>query len=149
MDGKGIQFRGGHKHLKKYYHLRSWKKGKFYHISSNNLELITVIECISPSGLFVPPSFILLSRPTFSFPNLSGKIGAITTSLNGWTNNEIGTAWFIETFIPFSNNHKVTDAPILLLLDGHNLHKLDAFRKAAFKHNIIIITFPSKCIHKL
>jgi hypothetical protein len=70
-------------------------------------------------------------------------------SPNGWTNNEIGTTWFIETFIPFSNNHKVTDAPILLLLNGHNLHKLDAFRKAAFKHNIIIITFPSKCTHKL
>jgi hypothetical protein len=149
MDEKGVQFGGGHKCLKKYYHLRSLKKGKFYHVGSNNLEHITVIECISPSGLFVPSFFILSSGPTSSFPNLSGKIGVITTSPNGWTNNEIGTAWFIETFIPFSNNHKMTDASIILLLDGHNLHKLDAFCKAAFEHNIIIIAFPSKCTHKL
>ena len=104
---------------------------------------MTVIECISPSGLSVPPSFVLLSGPTPSFPDLSSKIGAIVTSPNGWTNNEIGTTWFIETFILFANNHKVTDAPILLLLDGHNSHESDAFRKAAFEHNIIVVAFPS------
>ena len=149
MDEKGVQFGGGRKRSKKYYHLRSLKKSKFYRVRSDNLELMTVIECVSPSGLFIPPSFVLSSGPTPSFPDLSGKIGAIATSPNGWTDNEIGTAWFIETFIPFANNHKVTDAPILLLLDGHNSHESDAFRKAAFEHNIIVIAFPSKCTHKL
>ena len=41
------------------------------------------------------------------------------------------------------------DAPILLLLDGHNLHKLDTFYKATFEQNIIVIVFPLKCTHKL
>jgi|SRR6266851_4312433 len=108
-----------------------------------------VIKCISPSGLSVPPSFILSSGPTPSFPDLSSKITAITTFPNGWTNNKISTAWFTETFILFANNHKMTDVPVLLLLDGHNSHELDMFHKAAFQHNIIVITFPSKCTHKL
>jgi hypothetical protein len=79
---------------------------------------MTVIECVSPSGLSVPPSYILSSRPTLSFPNLSGKIGAIATFPNGWTDNEISTMWFIEMFIlfPFANNHKVTDASTVHVL---------------------------------
>jgi hypothetical protein len=74
---------------------------------------------------------------------------AIATFPNGWTDNEIGMAWFIETFILFANSHKVADMPIVLLLDGHNLHESDAFREATFQHHIIVIAFPSKCTHKL
>jgi hypothetical protein len=70
-------------------------------------------------------------------------------SPNGWTDNEIGTVWFMETFILFANDHKVTDAPVVLLLNGHNSHESDTFRKAAFQNNIIVIAFPSKCTHKL
>jgi hypothetical protein len=61
MDEKGVQFGGGRKRSKKYYHLRSMKRSKFYRIRSDNLELMTVIECVSPSGLSVPPSFVLSS----------------------------------------------------------------------------------------
>jgi hypothetical protein len=110
---------------------------------------MTIIECISPSGLSVPPSFVLSSGPIPSFPNLSFKIAVIAMSPNSWTNNKIGTAWFMEMFILFANNHKVTDAPVVLLLDGHNSHESDAFHEAAFQNNIIIITFLSKCTHKL
>jgi hypothetical protein len=149
MDEKGVQFGGGRKRSKKYYHLRDMKRSKFYRVRSDNLELMTVIECVSPSGLFVPPSFVLSSGPIPSFPDLSSKIAAIATSPNGWTDNEIGTAWFMETFIPFANDHKVTDAPVVLLLDGHNSHESDTFCEAAFQHNIIVIAFPSKCTHKL
>jgi hypothetical protein len=125
------------------------KRLKFYHIRSDNLELMMVIECISPSGLSVPLSFVLSSGPIPSLPNLSSKIAAIITSPNGWTDNEISTAWFTETFIPFANAHKVANAPVLLLLDGHNSYESDTFHKAAFQNNIIIFAFPSKCTHKL
>jgi hypothetical protein len=83
MDEKGIQFRGGHKHSKKYFHLRSLKKCKFYRIRSHNLELMTIIECILPSRLSVPPSFVLSSGCVPSFPTLSGTISAIAMSPNG------------------------------------------------------------------
>jgi len=132
MDEKGVQFGGGCKCSKKYYHLQSMKRLKFYCICSDNLELMMVIECVSPSGLSVPFSFVLSSGPIPSLPDLSGEITTIATSSNGWTDNEIGTAWFTETFIPFANDHKVADAPVLLLLNGHNSHKSDTFREATF-----------------
>jgi len=149
MNEKGVQFGGGCKCLKKYYHFQSMKRSKFYQIRSDNLELMMVIECVSPSGLSIPPSFVLLSGPTPSLPDVSGKIAAIATSPNGWTDNEISMAWFMETFIPFANNHKVADAPVVLLLDSHNSHESDMFREAVFQHHIIVVAFPSKCTHKL
>ena len=42
---------------RKYLYLKH-KKQK-YHIQSNNLELVTVIECVSAAGEVVPPSFCL------------------------------------------------------------------------------------------
>jgi hypothetical protein len=149
MDEKGIQFRGGRKHSKKYYHLRSLKKSKFYYIHSDNLKLMTVIECISLFGLSIPPFFVLSSGPLPSLPDLSSKIAAIATSPNGWTDNEIGIAWFLEMFIPFANNHKVANVPVVLLLDGHNSYESDAFHEATFHHNIIVLAFSSKCTHEL
>ena len=83
MDKKGVQFRGGHKWSKKYYHLQSLRKSKFYRIRLDNLELMTIIECISPFGLSVPPSFVLLSGPIPSFPDPSFKIASIVMSPNG------------------------------------------------------------------
>jgi len=58
MDKKGIQLGGGRKNSsKKYLYLKN-KRSK-YKIRSDNLELVTVIECISAAGDAVPPSFCL------------------------------------------------------------------------------------------
>jgi hypothetical protein len=58
MDEKGIQMGGGRKKSsKKYYFLKSQKHR--YRISSDNLELVTILECISAAGEIVPPSFCL------------------------------------------------------------------------------------------
>jgi hypothetical protein len=149
MDEKGLQLGGGRKRTKKYYHLKTLKKSKFYRVRSDNLELVTVIECISPSGLSIPPSFVLSSGPTPALLELDVPIGAVATSPNGWTDNELGTEWFKQTFVPFATSHKKNDDPILLLLDGHDSHETDGLREVAYEHNIIIIAFPSKCTHKL
>jgi hypothetical protein len=46
MDKKGLQLGGGHKHCKKYFHMKdSWKKNIFC-VHSDNLKLVTTIECI-------------------------------------------------------------------------------------------------------
>jgi hypothetical protein len=50
---------------------------------------MTVIECVSPLDLAVPPSFILSDEPT-PMPTeteVSTPIGAIETSQNGWMDN--------------------------------------------------------------
>ena len=64
MDEKGVQMGGGQKKTsKKYYYLEDQKQR--YRISSDNLELVTIVECISAAGDSVLPSFCLQngSRP--------------------------------------------------------------------------------------
>jgi len=58
MDEKGIQMGGGRKNSGKKYLFLKHKKHK-YLTWSNNLELVTIIECISATGEVVPPSFCL------------------------------------------------------------------------------------------
>ena len=149
MDEKGLQLGGGHKQSKRFFHLESLKRSKFYCVHSDNLELVTIIECISPAGLSVPPAFILAQGPIPALPDLDVPIGAVAMSPNGWTDNKLGLKWFQETFIPFATAHKINDAPILLLLDGHDSHETDKLRTLAYDHNIFILAFPSKCTHKL
>jgi hypothetical protein len=63
-DEKGVQMGGGRKKSsKKYYFLKDHKDR--YRIQSDNLELVTILECVSAAGEVVPPSFCLQngSRP--------------------------------------------------------------------------------------
>ena len=58
MDEKGIQLGGGQKNTsKKYFYLKDQKQK--YRLKSDNLELITVLECVSAAGDAIPPSFCL------------------------------------------------------------------------------------------
>jgi len=149
MDEKELQLGGGYKQSKKYFHLESLKWSKFYWVHSDNLELVTIIECISPAGLSIPPVFILAEGPILALPDLDVPIGAISILPNGWTNNKLGLKWFQEIFILFANAHKINDTPILLLLDGYDSHETDKLCMVAYKYNIFILAFPSKCAHKL
>jgi DDE superfamily endonuclease len=149
MDEKGLQLGRGCKQCRKFFRPASMKQSNFYWICSDNLELVTIIECISPSGLSIPPSFVLSAGLIPTLTDLDVEIGAVATSPNGWTDNELGTNWFQQTFIPFATSHKVSNDPIVLFLDGHDLHETDTLCKLAFDYNIYIIAFPSKCTHKL
>jgi hypothetical protein len=115
MDKKGLQLSRSRKQLQKYFHFESLKRSKFYQICSDSLELVMIIECISPAGLSVPPVFILPQGPIPALSNLADTIGAVTTLPNGWTDNILGLEWFKQAFISFATAHKVNDNPILLL----------------------------------
>lgn len=75
MDEKGIQLGGGRKATNRHYiYLRNMHNR--YRISSDNLELVTIVECINAAGDSLPPSFVLADGPT---PDLTacpdGSIG--------------------------------------------------------------------------
>ncbi|TFK26845.1 hypothetical protein FA15DRAFT_546795, partial [Coprinopsis marcescibilis] len=57
MDKKGIQLGGGRKNSNQ-KHIFFWEHRNHYKISSNNLKLVTVVECVSASGSSVLLSFI-------------------------------------------------------------------------------------------
>lgn len=73
MDEKGIQMGGGcKKSSKKYYYLKDQKQK--YHISNDNLKLVTIIECISAAGDVVPPSFCLHNGSTPDLQHLDDEL---------------------------------------------------------------------------
>ncbi|EGO19009.1 hypothetical protein SERLADRAFT_352940, partial [Serpula lacrymans var. lacrymans S7.9] len=147
MDEKGIQMGGGRKNSGSKFYFDRTKKD-VYRVSSDNLELITVIECILAAGICMKPSFILKDGP---FPDVRGleSIGSISRTPNGWTDHDICERWFSDVFIPEASSRRVNNKPIVLTLDGHSSHEQPAIQKIAYNNNIIIFCFPSKTTHKL
>jgi hypothetical protein len=71
MDEKGVQLGGGRKNSStKFYSLKSHKVR--YGIKDENLELVTIVECISAAGIVMPPSFILSDGPMPDWTDLPG-----------------------------------------------------------------------------
>ena len=62
MDEKGVQMGGGHKNSGKgYFYIHDHHN--CYRISSDNLELVTVVECVSAAGESAPTAFVLSDGP--------------------------------------------------------------------------------------
>ena len=63
MDEKGVQMGGGRKNQnKKFFYSRGQKQRQ--RLQSDNLELVTIVECVSAAGDVVPPSFCLKNGST-------------------------------------------------------------------------------------
>ncbi|KAF8595941.1 hypothetical protein BDV93DRAFT_528355 [Ceratobasidium sp. AG-I] len=62
MDEKGIQIGGGKKGGGRKF-ICGRKQRASVKLRNSNLELVTVVECISADGEALPPSFILSGEP--------------------------------------------------------------------------------------
>ncbi|EGO26772.1 hypothetical protein SERLADRAFT_337707, partial [Serpula lacrymans var. lacrymans S7.9] len=149
MDEKGIQMGGGRKGDGTKYFYNRKQKGS-YRISDNNLELVTVIECISAAGVLMRPGSVKVC-----FLQSSAHIILLTSSSSishtktGWTNRGICEEWFNKTFIPESQVCRIDDRSVVLTLYGHDSHEQPVLQALAYKHSIIIYRLPSKTTHKL
>ncbi|RXW20379.1 hypothetical protein EST38_g5483 [Candolleomyces aberdarensis] len=153
MDEKGIQMGGGrHNNPTKFFYDRETSSDNRYRISSDNLELVTVIECISAAGESMPVSFVVKGDPPDVSDIEEGKIGSVGSSETGWTDNEHGAYWLREVFIPNAlDKCKDKSKPIVLIYDGHESHETLDIEDAVYNVSdvdIIIICLPSKTTHK-
>jgi hypothetical protein len=73
---------------------------------------------------------------------------SISVSPNGWTDQELGSAWLERDFDPATHD-KAGDGYRLLILDGHNSHCTYRFCKYAADHKILILCLPSHTTHAL
>jgi hypothetical protein len=82
MDEKGIQMGGGRKNSgRKYIFVRNRKER--YRIRSDNLELVTIIECVSAAGEACPLLFILSDGPMPDVRDLpDGSVGKCVISFH-------------------------------------------------------------------
>ncbi|CDO71859.1 hypothetical protein BN946_scf184940.g6 [Trametes cinnabarina] len=149
MDEKGMQ-RGGRGKIKRIKYLVPRGRRANYKLRSSNLELITIIECVCADGSSIQPGFIFAGKE-FSrdlFHDIDPRV-CIALSRTGWTAEYLCLEWFKRCFIPQANAHRVSDAPILLILDGHNLHITPEMRQAAIENNIHLFLLPPHTTHHL
>ncbi|KIL54744.1 hypothetical protein M378DRAFT_91977 [Amanita muscaria Koide BX008] len=154
MDEKGIQMGGGRKNNGKgYFYLRDHRNR--YRISSDNLELVTVLECVSAAGESAPTAFVLSDGPLPDLRKLvlDTSFGGVGRSPSGWTDNEICQEWIEQKFMPFACSKRVDKSkPIVLILDGHESHESWELRRKIYAFSdceIVVFCFPSKTTHKL
>ncbi len=63
-------------------------------------------------------------------------------SPDGWTDDTLCAQWFEKSFIPQATARHVSDAPILLILDGHGSHATAEMCKLALANNIHLFYLP-------
>ncbi|KAJ2984967.1 hypothetical protein NUW54_g10310 [Trametes sanguinea] len=149
MDEKGIQ-RGGGRRLQRIKYFVPRGRRVNYKLRSNNLELITIIECISADGRALLPGFIFAGNqvPSDALKDIDPQV-VVGHSPNGWTEGFLCTEWFRKCFLPQANAHRETDAPLLLILDGHNSHITPELRQLAIENNVHLFLLPPHTTHRL
>lgn len=74
VDEKGCQMGGGRKNIGRKY-IQSHDDPDCYQIHSDNLELMTILECVNASGTVMPPWFVLIKGPSPNIRDLSDEVG--------------------------------------------------------------------------
>ncbi|KAG2078734.1 hypothetical protein BDR04DRAFT_1124419 [Suillus decipiens] len=127
MDEKGNQMGGGRKNAGTKF-IFSAEDSNRYWVHSDNLELITIIKCISAAEGLAP-----------DIRDLKDKV-----------DHEIADYWFRNHFVHTAKNYHVNpEKPIVLTVDGHSSHEQRAIQKAAYENGVIIHAFLSKTTHKI
>ncbi|KIK73406.1 hypothetical protein PAXRUDRAFT_81286, partial [Paxillus rubicundulus Ve08.2h10] len=85
-----------------------------YKFESDNLELVTVIECVCADGTKLQPAFVFAGKEQCpSWWTVDPRICTYST-LNGWMDDFVGSMWFEKSFIPQATAHNPGGKPILL-----------------------------------
>ena len=85
--------------------------------STERGSLVTVINCMSPTGHFPIPPLLVYMKPELMNGTPPGSIHAWYPS--GWIQGEIYSQWFLH-FIKHTKPTK--EYPVIFVLDGHYSH---------------------------
>ncbi|OSC99800.1 DDE-domain-containing protein, partial [Trametes coccinea BRFM310] len=147
MDEKGIQ--RGRRNVEQVKYILHRSERPVYKLRSANLELVTIIECVCANGGSLKPGFIFPGKEFHKeWFEVDPEI-LICMSPNGWTDDALCAEWFEHSFIPQANARRVSDAPILLIYDGHGSHASPRLVELALKSNIHLFCLPPHTTHKL
>jgi hypothetical protein len=117
--------------------------------SSERGALITVVTCVSASGIYVPP-LMMFPRQNMKTELLEGSLpGTIGAALkSGWIQVDSFKKWFTGSFIA-SVKPSPAD-PVVLVLDGHYSHtrNIDVIDLAR-ANGVSIVCLPAQCTHRM
>ena len=105
---------------------------------------ITVVGCVSASGICMPP-MVIWDRKTLNLALTEGEVRGTRYALSerGWMTAEIFDGWFCNHFLRFAPRDRL----LLLLLDGHSSHFCPETLAMAAKHEVVIFTLPPNTTH--
>ena len=151
MDEKGCQLGGGRKGRRKKYLFGCSSQAR-YRVRDANLELVTIVECVSADGQALKPYIIFkgkrLNKDWYTAKGIE-RAQAIGVSDNGWIDNNHCEKWLEQGFLPQVEARNISGKPILLICDGHRSHCTGTLMVLARKGNIYIFCLPPHTTHKL
>jgi hypothetical protein len=121
----------------------SWK------VVNGRQEWITVIECISATGVAIPPLVIFKAKHTNTawIPADTTLDWRFSTSNSGWTSDSHAYEWLTTVFQP-STRPEPTQRR-LLIMDGHGSHITTNVIAYCMEHAIDLLILPSHTSHML
>ena len=128
-------------------------KGPIKVAEDGNRELLTVIECVSASGVVLPPLIIYKGSNhymgwhqfTRQYPEAAEF--QFSYSPKGWTSRLLGFEWIKQLFHP--STMSASCRPRLLIIDGHDSHVCIDFVTFCENNNIIPYCLPPHTTHLL
>jgi hypothetical protein len=118
--------------------------------AAQKLSWVTVIQAINADGWAIPPFIVVAGQYHLaSWYRGSNRAGdwTITTTQNGWTNNETGLEW-LKHLDRYITNRSVGPYR-LLILDGPESHLSADFAIYCEENNIITLCMPPHSSHSL
>jgi hypothetical protein len=154
MDEKGFLI-GVTGRTKRVFTRRQWEKKEVRaSLQDGSREFLTVLASICADGSRLPAGLIYASangaiRSTWVEDIEVGQHDVfVSSSLTGWSNNEIGLAWLEQIFDRFTKK-KAGRSYRLLILDGHGSHITMDFIEYCDRRRILLMVFPPHSTHTL
>lgn len=116
--------------------------------NANNRELVTLVECISSSGVAITPMLIIKAATVMEHwvVDLPDDY-LITVSETGYSNDQLAFHW-LKHFNK-QTKRRTKGAWRLLLVDGHSSHETMELLKYAEDHRIQLFALPPHTTHLL
>jgi len=122
-----------------------------YMVQPGRQEWVTVIECISASGVSISPYVIFKGENLVStwLPRPLPVGWTFTTNTSGWTNNFHGMQWIRHFDKHTSSRLSSCDDYCLLLCDGHDSHISAELCAYCLRNRIVLALLPPHSSHLL
>jgi hypothetical protein len=130
------------------------QKGVTTALQDGNTQWITVLTCVCSDGTALSPSLIFqlaagaLQSSWVDAIDTEKYSVFVSSSLSGWTNNNIGLAWLKEVF-QRETRRQACSGYRLLLLDGHESHLTMDFINYCNDNKILLAVFLPHATHML
>jgi transposase-like protein len=156
MNEKGFMI-GVTTRPKRVFSRRQWERKEVRAaLQDGSREWVTLLATVCADGTALPPGIIYqsdnstLQAPWVAEINTQKHNCFISSSLSGWTNNELGLAWLEQVFERCTKQKaRLGRDWRLLILDGHGSHLTFEFLEYCEAHRILVSVFPPHSTHTL